>query len=235
MNAHLLRVGGVTPFSATDYPGQLAVVVFVEGCAWRCGYCHNPALQTRSKHSPIPWPGLLQLLQRRIGLIDAVVFSGGEPTTDPALADAMVQARELGFRIGLHTACIYPNTLKQILPRVDWVGFDVKAPFDQYASITGARNSGVPARAGVRAILDSGVAYECRTTVHPTLLAPDALFELAETLAAMGVANYALQEFRAQGCGNARLNASAAPGYPDAELVARIAPLFKRFELRHAH
>lgn len=234
MKAHLLRIGGVTPFSATDYPGQLSVVVFVEGCAWRCGYCHNPALQTRSKQSPIPWPGLLQLLKRRIGLVDAVVFSGGEPTTDPSLADAMAQARALGFRIGLHTACIYPNTLKKVLPLVDWVGFDVKAPFAQYAAITGARNSGVPARACVQAIVDSGVDYECRTTVHPTLLAPDALFELAETLAAMGVANYALQQFRAQGCGDMRLVARATPGYPGPELVARIAPLFKRFELRNA-
>ena len=42
-----LKVGGVTPFSATDYPGKLAAVVFVQGCPWRCGYCHNPHLQPR--------------------------------------------------------------------------------------------------------------------------------------------------------------------------------------------
>lgn len=122
-----------------------------------------------------------------------------------------------------------------VLPLVDWVGFDIKAPFSRYAAITGVRNSGDPARACARAILDSGVDYECRATVHPALLPPDALVELALTTAQMGVSNYALQAFRAQGCGDLRLNAGASPGYPDPGLAASIAPLFTRFAFRGAH
>ncbi|MEX0638685.1 MAG: anaerobic ribonucleoside-triphosphate reductase activating protein, partial [Burkholderiales bacterium] len=38
----MLRVGGLTRLSAADYPGKLAAVVYCQGCAWRCGYCHNP-------------------------------------------------------------------------------------------------------------------------------------------------------------------------------------------------
>src|SRR5450759_3498739 len=104
--AKQLKVGGVTAFSATDYPGKLAAVIFVQGCPWRCGYCHNPHLQTRTRTSPTAWADVLLLLQRRVGLIDAVVFSGGEPTMDPALAEAMREVRALGFGVGLHSAGI---------------------------------------------------------------------------------------------------------------------------------
>lgn len=232
MEGGALIVGGYTPFSATDFPGQLAAVVFVQGCAWRCGYCHNPHLQLRPRVSPLPWALLLERLGRRTGLLDAVVFSGGEPTTDAALPGAIADARALGFRIGLHTACIYPERLKEVLPLVDWVGFDVKAPFAAYSGVTGVAGSGRQAEACVRAILDSGVAYECRTTVHPKLLPPCALVSMAAALAKMGVENYVLQTFRNTGCGDAALAAAAVPGYPEAELVARIAPLFMRFAVR---
>lgn len=232
MEGGALIVGGYTPFSATDYPGLLSAVVFVQGCAWRCGYCHNPHLQQRPRHSPLPWALLLERLARRVGLLDAVVFSGGEPTTDAALPGAIADARALGFRIGLHTACIYPDRLKAVLPLVDWVGFDVKAPFAAYSGVTGVAGSGTQAEACVRAILDSGVDYECRTTVHPTLLPPRALRSMAASLAAMGVEHYVLQTFRATGCGDQALAAAAMPGYPNAQLVVDIATLFKRFSVR---
>ena len=82
----LLKVGGVAPFTATDYPGQLAAVLFVQGCPWRCGYCHNTHLQPRTREGAVSWAKVMSFLARRVGLIDAVVFSGGEPTSDPALA-----------------------------------------------------------------------------------------------------------------------------------------------------
>jgi pyruvate-formate lyase-activating enzyme len=143
--------------------------------------------------------------------------------------------RALGFKVGLHTACIYPERLKRVLPLVDWVGFDVKAPFEDYASVTGVPGSGRHAEECVRAILASGVAYECRTTAHSGLLPPAALERLAATLADMGVQNYVLQQFRATGCRDAALNGGAVPGYPDETLAAALAPRFPRFMLRLAH
>ncbi|MFC0170481.1 anaerobic ribonucleoside-triphosphate reductase activating protein [Pseudoduganella danionis] len=237
MDASALKVGGYTAFSATDYPDQLSAVVFVQGCPWRCGYCHNPHLQQRTSASPLAWEDLCATLQKRAGLLDAVVFSGGEATIDPALGEAMAQVRAMGFKIGLHTACIYPARLRSVLPLVDWVGFDVKAPFSRYAGITGIANSGDPARACVAAILESGVAYECRSTVHPVLLPEESVLEMARQLAAMGVENYVLQPFRSTGCNDDSLIASAASAgdYPPAALEQQLAPLFKRFSVRRHH
>ena len=141
----VLKVGGYTPFTATDYPGKLAAVVFVQGCPWRCGYCHNPHLQSRTTDSPVPWAAVLARLCRRVGLIDAVVFSGGEPTMDPGLEEAICAVRAMGFSVGLHTAGMYPQRLAAVLPLVDWVGMDIKASAHGYDAITGVAHSDAPA------------------------------------------------------------------------------------------
>ena len=227
-----LKAGGITPFTATDFPGQLAAVIFVQGCPWRCGYCHNPHLQTRTAESPIAWSDVMALLRRRTGLVDAIVFSGGEPTMDPCLEDAMREVRALGFKIGLHSGGTHPARLKQVLPLVDWIGLDIKANFDDYDAITGVRNSGAPALASLHAVLESGVSHECRSTIHPSLHSEAQIEQLARRLAGMGIRHYALQVFRPTGCADENLNSARQAGFPSAALIERITPLFDSFTLR---
>lgn len=212
--AAALRIGGITPFSSADWPGRLAAVVFVQGCPWRCAYCHNPHLQARGDApSPVApaqpktatpnWTEFHRWLQRRTGLLDAVVFSGGEPTADPALPAAMAQARACGFQVGLHTAGIYPRRLQEALAHADWVGLDIKAPLvadgELHDRITGVRASATAAARSLALLLASKVEFECRTTAHPALLDEPALLELAGELAAVGVRRWALQVCRPDG------------------------------------
>jgi pyruvate formate lyase activating enzyme len=159
----VLRVGGLTRLSASDYPGRLAAVVFCQGCAWRCGYCHNPELQPARGAGEIPWPVVLAFLERRRGLLDAVVFSGGEPTLQAGLAEAMREVKRLGFLVGLHTAGIVPRRLAQVLPLVDWVAMDAKAPFESHERVTRVRGSGARARRSAALLRASGVACEFHT------------------------------------------------------------------------
>jgi pyruvate formate lyase activating enzyme len=229
-----LRVGGLTPLSATDWPGQLSAVVFSQGCPWRCAYCHNPHLLRTNGPTELAWEDVLAFLRRRVSLLDGVVFSGGEPLAQRGLPDAMCAVRRLGFRIGLHTAGVYPQRLKQVLPLIDWVGLDVKAPFEAYSSITGIPGSGADALASAKLIIDSGVAYEFRTTVHPRQLAPQAVQILVDELQRFGARHYALQEFRAQGCRNAELTGRVVPSYLDESFEAGIAPRFESFQCRRA-
>ena len=226
-----LRVGGIVPFTATDFPGKLAAVVFIQGCPWRCGYCHNPHLQPR-RRADHTWDEVMTLLRRRAGLLDGVVFSGGEPTIDPALPDAIAEARSLGLAVGLPTACIYPRRLEAVRPMLDWVGFDIKAPFHKYDAVTGVAGSAEPARQCMDMIIASGVAHECRTTLHPALLAEAEVEDLAATLAAAGVRNYAVQMFRSQGCGNAALANGPARGLLSVGAQERIGARFDKFTLR---
>ena len=159
----MLRVGGLTPLSASDYPDRLAAVVFCQGCAWRCTYCHNPELLDFSGKPLLPWPEVLAFLEKRRGLLDAVVFSGGEPTLQRSLPEAMREVKELGYLVGLHTAGVVPRRLAEVLPLLDWVAMDLKADWEHHHGVTGVRGSAKPARESLSLILASGVASEFHT------------------------------------------------------------------------
>ncbi len=192
----VLDLGGFTPLSTVDWPDRLVAVAFVRGCPWRCGYCHNPELQRRGQPGGPRWSSLLDTLSRRVGLLDGVVFSGGEPTTDPQLSRAVAEVRALGLEAGLHTAGIFPQRLAALLPGLAWVGFDVKTDFAAYDALTQRRRSATPTRRSLDLLLASGVAHEIRTTYHPMLVDDKVLLDCARTLKAAGVSRWVLQRWR---------------------------------------
>jgi pyruvate formate lyase activating enzyme len=226
-----MKIGGVVPFTTIDYPGALAAVLFCQGCPWRCSYCHNTHLQSCSKKSPYEWPHIISFLKMRQGFIEAVVLSGGEPTQQSDLIEKVREIRELGFKVGLHTAGMHSEALKAVLPLLDWVGMDIKAPFDDYERITHVAQSGQAAKISAGHILESRVAYEFRTTVHPALLSRGDLIRLADQLAALGGKHYVLQPFRSQGCENDDLSSSYLNVWDDA-LIAQFKKLFQTFLIR---
>lgn len=195
-----LRVGGLQRWSTCDWPGELAATVFCQGCSWACPYCHNPHLRSAGGDEAISWLDVCAFLEGRRGLLDGVVFSGGEPLLQAALIDAITETRALGFRVGLHTAGSAPERFSRVLPLVDWVGFDIKAPFAEYDRITHVTGSAVAAMKSLHLLLRSGVAYQIRTTVHPLLLDDAAMARLNADLASLGVGPTHIQRFRAQGC-----------------------------------
>ena len=230
-DANGLRIAGLTPYSSIDYPGCLSAVVWVQGCPWRCSYCHNPHLQSRTAPPQMAWNEVLAFLQKRVGLLDAVVFSGGEATTDRHLPAAMAEAKALGYKIGLHTAGCYPERLKAVLPLVDWVGLDVKAMWDDYPKLTGVTGSGRNARNSLEAVLASGLEYQIRTTIHSTWLPEPNLRKLGVELAEYGVTDLSLQRFRATGCADQTLCAEPIGAYPSAVLLDELQLLFPQGRL----
>ncbi len=223
--AEALRIGGLTPLTTIDFPGRLAAVVFCQGCPWRCGYCHNTGLLDATTPTAHTWADVEHLLHARRGLLDGVVFSGGEPTLQGALSGAVDAVRALGLQTALHTAGMYPERLAPLLPRLDWVGLDIKGPLARYDAITATPGSGPRAFESLARILRSGIEHECRTTWHATLYGVDELQALADELRARGVRQWALQECRAPG----------APAWTlTPEQAGRLGAGFERFTLRRA-
>ncbi|PZA13759.1 anaerobic ribonucleoside-triphosphate reductase activating protein [Rhodopseudomonas palustris] len=194
-----LRIGGLARLSTCDWPGELVATVFCQGCPWTCGYCHNPHLLPARGQDQLAWQDVVAFLETRRGLLDGVVFSGGEPTLQAGLPSAIAAVRALGFRVGLHTAGPYPERLARVLPLLDWIGFDVKAPFAEYDRITGVAGSGDSARASLELVLAHGVECDLRTTVHPDLLDQPALDRLSADLFALGAGRTRIQSFRDTG------------------------------------
>lgn len=192
-------IAGLTPLSTCDWPDRLVATVFLQGCPWSCSYCHNPGLIDPRTPGQVAWADVADLLARRVGLLDGVVFSGGEPTRQPGLGAAMRAVKDAGFDVGLHTGGAYPRRLATVLPLVDWVGLDVKATPELYEALTGTRGSARPAFAALDLVLASGVPVQVRTTVDPTVLTADDVAELSRRLAARGVTDHVLQEVRTVG------------------------------------
>lgn len=193
------------PLSTVDWPGQLAATVFTRGCPWNCLYCHNPHLLSvkpdagHNAGDHPDWAGVLAFLESRRGLLDGVVFTGGEPTAQAALPDAMAEVRAMGFSVALHSGGPSPAAFEAALAHTAWVGFDVKAPFARYENITRVPGSGERALESLRLLVASGVPFEARTTVHGRLTTADDLDTLAAELEAAGVRDWVLQPFREAG------------------------------------
>nr|WP_206118882.1 anaerobic ribonucleoside-triphosphate reductase activating protein [Chromobacterium haemolyticum] len=218
----------MTPFSSCDWPGKLCAVVFLAGCPWRCGYCHNPHL-LRRQNGETRWPDILHWLQSRTGLLDGVVFSGGEPLQEPALPALLEQTRALGFATGLHTGGAYPQRLRRVLPLLDWVGLDIKTDFGAYPALTGLPRSGEQTETSLHCLLQNNSNFECRSSIHPHWHNEIQLAALARRLAALGVADYHWQQLRPP----PSFALPPAPAdWPAPQLIEEIAPLFQHFSYR---
>lgn len=207
-----LRIGGLTAFTTVDYPDHLAAVVFCQGCPWRCGYCHNRHLQPfrSAVRTRWTWGRVKNFLGDRVGILEAVVFSGGEPTAQPELGTAMKEVRELGFKVGLHTAGIFPEHLEAVLPLVDWVGLDIKAPLDgRYDQVTGRPGTASRAGRSLSAVLASGKDHQLRTTIHPGLINQRDCAHLEGDLRERGAGPVVWQAFR-----DRPMDTSAQPSRP---------------------
>jgi pyruvate formate lyase activating enzyme len=181
-----LPVAGLTPFTMIDYPDHLAAVIFSQGCPLRCRYCHNQQLLAFSDGS-ITWKKVRDFLLSRQGWLEAVVFSGGEPTAHPSLADAMNEVKQLGFKIGLHTSGVYPENFQRVLPLADWVGMGIKAPFGQkYDRLTRMKDSSAFVRQSLSSLLASGKSHQLRLTFDPHFHRANDVTEINELLNQQG-------------------------------------------------
>ena len=193
-----IRIGGIEKFSIVDFPNKMAAVVFMQGCPWRCPFCHNVQLQDVNGETNIVWQKFIDFLGTRKGVLDAVVFSGGEPLVQKGLIDAIKEVKALGYEIGLHTGGYRPEFFREVIELVDWVGFDIKAPLEEnrYKVVTGGVADVEKVKESLNILIESGKSFECRTTCDPRFLSIDDLYEIADTLKGLGVKEYYLQKYR---------------------------------------
>ena len=233
MNNSKIVVGGVEKFSAVDFPGVLSAVVFMQGCPWKCPFCHNASIREILKENSFSWEKFVDFLRKRVGRLDAVTFSGGEPLVQDCLSDAIKEVKDLGFKIGLHTGGYRPEHLAKVLPLVDWVGLDIKAPFDEvkYQSIIGV-NHLKKVQESLDLLLKSGGDFECRTTCDPRFLSVDDLWSIAHTLKDKGVKKYFLQKYRTVDSDKTTTDDMSEHLVSDAELLKYLQENFENFEVR---
>lgn len=165
-----MKIAGLVKTSLIDYPGEVAAVVFTQGCNFRCGFCHNPDLLPiqSNKLKMILEDEFFEYLSERKGKLDGVVITGGEPTIQKDLIDFIKKIRALGFLVKLDTNGSNPDILKALLDEnlLDYVAMDIKGPLEKYEKICGFLNTKFIHRS-IEILLNSSIKYEFRTTVLP--------------------------------------------------------------------
>lgn len=151
-----------------DYPGKVACTVFLAGCNFRCPFCHNSELLTRTGEPVMDEQAFLRFLEGRKGLLDGVCVSGGEPTAEPSLEQLLKGIKGFGYAVKLDTNGSRPQVLKKLVAQglVDYVAMDVKSSPSHYARTTGLAQVDLQAvEESLRFLLSGEVDYELRTTL----------------------------------------------------------------------
>lgn len=171
-----MKIGGLQPVTASDFPGRMAAIVFTQGCNFHCPFCHNGSLLPMDADAMIGEDTVFVFLQKRQKLLDGVVISGGEPCLQDDLAGFCRQVRDMGFAVKLDTNGSRPEVIKTLLDEncVDFIAMDIKAPLSRLPELTGTVSQGPQIRRSISLIAASGVDHLFRTTdVTPLLSSED--------------------------------------------------------------
>jgi len=191
-----VRIGGLQKSSLIDYPDLISCIVFTQGCNFHCGYCHNPELlDPKNWEEPISVSTVLDFLKKRVGKLDAVVVTGGEPTLHPDLLEFLSDVKNLGFKVKLDTNGTNPDMLNRGLEEglIDYVAMDIKSPLDKYSFIVNKDVLIENIRKSIDLIVQKAPDYEFRTTIVKDQLAPEDIMLIGKML--KGAKKYYLQKF----------------------------------------
>ncbi len=163
-----MKIFGMQKLSLVDYDGHMATTIFTGGCNFACPFCHNAGLVTEIDTSTeVSENEIFEHLNKRRGIIDAVVISGGEPTLQLGLIDFAKKVKALGLKVKLDTNGTNPKVIKDLieLGLVDYIAMDIKNSIDKYPLTVGKAVDTNAIMESTRYIMSCGVDYEFRTTM----------------------------------------------------------------------
>jgi len=185
----------LTKFSHLDFPDHLACIVWFVGCNMRCDYCYNKDI-VFTHNGKYSLEDVVTFLERRVGLLDGVVLSGGEATSHNLILFCQ-KVKSLGFKIKLDTNGTNYNNIKELidLDLIDYIALDYKAPEYKYYEITHSNAFSLFENTLIY-LIQNGIHFEVRTTVHNDLLSEKDINFIVNDLIQKGYKNtYFLQEF----------------------------------------
>jgi pyruvate formate lyase activating enzyme len=191
-----MKIGGMQKVSLIDYPGLISAIIFLQGCNFKCSYCHNPELVNPGLFQRcIKEKDLMDFLNTRKGKLDAVVITGGEPAINDDLAPFIKQIKKMKFAVKLDTNGSQPQVIKTLLDEklLDFIAMDIKAPLEKYESVVKVPVNSDSIKESIKLVLKSKIPYEFRTTVVESQLEEKDILQIEKLIS--GASNYVLQKF----------------------------------------
>jgi len=183
-----------------DWDGKISSVLFLPTCNFRCPFCHNVNLVLcPEKLDTIPFEYIEDQLKKQKGWTDGVCITGGEPTLHSSLPELCSRIKKMGLMVKLDTNGTNPTMLKELMDMklVDYVAMDIKAPLtiEKYSKATGVNAEKLleNVKESIRLLMESGIDYEFRTTVVPSIHSLEDIKQISRSL--KGCRKYVLQKF----------------------------------------
>ena len=164
-----MNISGLQKTTTVDYPGEIACLIFLHGCNFRCGFCYNPDLVIQEIKGGFSEEKVLEFLKKRVGKLDAVCITGGEPLMSLDF-DFVRKIKRLGYKVKIDTNGSFPNRLKEMidLGLVDYIAMDVKSCREDYSKVAGVKADLNKIEESIEIIHEFGQRagkYEFRTTI----------------------------------------------------------------------
>lgn len=191
-----MKICGLQKTTLLDYPGHVAATLFLEGCNFRCPFCHNKDLVNCMSLDSLAEEDILAFLKKRSTILEGVCITGGEPTLQPELKDFIISIRRLGYKVKLDTNGYRPHVLKELcgLDLIDYVAMDIKTSRERYPVVSGNPSLEIAKIDESAAFLMGGkIPYEFRTTVVKELHTLDDFEKIGRWL--KGCSQYFLQNY----------------------------------------
>ncbi len=188
-------IGGLQKLTLLDYPSKVACTIFAHGCNFLCPFCHNASLVIEKPDSAISEEEIFSFLKKRVGVLDGVCLTGGEPLLQKDVADFLKKVKALGYSVKLDTNGSFPDKLALLIEEnlVDYVAMDVKNCFDRYVFTAGIAADVKKIEKSIDLLKSGKVDYEFRTTIIKGHHDEESVALMAETLT--GAKRYFLQNF----------------------------------------
>lgn len=196
----------------------------MQGCNLRCPYCHNRALVLPDEDAERSLGGgelssveeLFHHLEKRQGVLTALVLSGGEPLVNADETERILRkAKSLGYAVKLDTNGTMPEALERIVrdksTKPDFIAMDMKTAPSRYGELLarGGRGDASGRGGGIASALKRTIEImaeypadcrEWRTVLVETLVAENDIDEMAQVLPRDAV--WCFAQFQPGGCVN---------------------------------
>ena len=191
----MINIQGLQKTTLLDYPEHVAATVFLGGCNMRCPFCHNMNIVTAA--DPLfSEEYIMEFLSKRLGILDGVCITGGEPTLYTGLPDFIRQIKELGYLVKLDTNGTNPDVLKTLTDDklVDYVAMDIKSSPEYYGRACGIEHIDFSLiKESIGILMNGKCDYEFRTTAVAEFLNETAVRDIGKMI--KGAGHYYLQGY----------------------------------------
>ena len=190
-----MKISGFDKLTLLNYPDKVACTIFTSGCNLRCPFCHNSGLVTNN-YNEISFDSIYEYLKKRIGILDGVCITGGEPLIHADIKDYIKKIKDLGYLVKIDTNGCNPKLLKELidLKLVDYIAMDIKNIYSKYDITSGVKVNIDNIKKSISIIENSGMDYEFRTTIVKELLSTQDIKEILSYISSNS--NYYIQNFK---------------------------------------